>query len=353
MIQHKTFFNKKTLGHTLFWLVMLIYYISSSWPFEKDKIFLFERMFSKILAEIILSYTVIYILIPFILNKKRKILFVVNSLIFVYLIYVFHTAIRCYYLVPKYPEIFSVRPPLIFIDRITNIYAFLGNITGFIFPTILLMMYDYFKHQKEVSVLKEQKKTTELKLLKNQLNPHFLFNTLNNLYTLALKKSDRTPEVIAKLSDILDYMLYQCKDDFVSLKSEVNLLNNYIALEKIRYGKRLNLTFNHTIEDDVKIAPLLLLTFVENAVKHGVSQEINIGTIQIMLQAKKNEIYFKIENSKPTLKEPKSNKKRASIGLENIRKQLEILYHKNNYILNINEDNTSYSVILKLIPNEL
>jgi sensor histidine kinase YesM len=238
-------------------------------------------------------------------------------------------------------------------DRITNMYAFLGSIAGLIVPTILLMMYDYFKHQKEVLVLKEQKKTTELNLLKSQLNPHFLFNTLNNLYTLALKKSDRTPEVIAKLSDILDYMLYQCKDDFVSLKSEVNLLNNYIELEKIRYGKRLNLTFNHTIEDDFKIAPLLLLTFVENAFKHGISQEISIGTIQIMLQAKKNEIYFKIENSKPTLKKHKSNNKRDSIGLENIRKQLEILYNKNNYILNINEDNTTYSVILKLIPNEI
>lgn len=353
MIQNKTFFNNKTLGHIIFWLVMLIYYISSSWPFETNKIFLFERIFSKLWAQIILSYTVIYILVPFILNKKYTILFVVNSLIFVYLIYVFHTAIRCFYLVPKYPEIFSVRPPLIFIDRITNIYAFLGNITGLIFPTILLMMYDYFKHQKEVSELKEQKKTTELNLLKNQLNPHFLFNTLNNLYILALKKSDRTPEVIAKLSDILDYMLYQCKDNYVPLKSEVNLINNYIALEKIRYGKRLKLTFNHRIDDDVKIAPLLLLTFIENAFKHGLSQEINIGTIEIILEAKKNEIYFNIENSKPKLKEDKSCKNRDSIGLENIRKQLKILYKKNNYILNIDEDNAKYSVILKLISNDI
>jgi LytS/YehU family sensor histidine kinase len=146
-------------------------------------------------------------------------------------------------------------------------------------------------------------------------------------------------------------MLYQCKDKFVPLINEVNLVNNYIALEKIRYGKRLNLTFTHTIQDDVKIAPLLLLTFVENAFKHGISQEINVGTIDIILQADSNEINFKIENSKPKTTENTRKKKRDAIGLENINKQLEILYHKNNYILNISKEDVRYSVILKLIPN--
>lgn len=347
------YINRKVIIHIIFWMVMLVYYISSSWPFETDKMFLFERMLSKLLVQIILSYTFIYILAPFHLKKRISVLFILNSIILIYSAYVLHTAIRCYYLVPGYPEIYNVRPPLIFLNRITNVYAFLGNITGLIFPTILLMMYDYFKHQKEILVLREQKKTTELSLLKNQLNPHFLFNTLNNLYALALKKSDSTPEVIAKLSEILDYMLYQCKDNFVPLTNEVNLINNYITLEKIRYGKRLNLTFNHTIEDEVKIAPLLLLTFVENAFKHGVSPEINVGTIQITLQANKKEIYFKIKNSKPTLQEDNRNKKHDSIGQENIRKQLEILYNEDNYIFTIDEDQTTYSVILKLTPNEL
>ena len=124
--------------HFIFWVIMLVYYTSSSWPFETNKIFLFERMLSKLIVQIVLSYIIIYILVPFFLNKKRKVLFAISSLIVIYLFYVLHTAIRCYYLVPKYPEIYSVRPPLIFIDRITNVYAFLSNITGLIFPTILL-----------------------------------------------------------------------------------------------------------------------------------------------------------------------------------------------------------------------
>ena len=147
------------------------------------------------------------------------------------------------------------------------------------FPTVILTIFNYYKEQKEVANLLEKKKTNELDALKNQLNPHFLFNTLNNLYVLALKKSDKTPEVIAKLSEILDYILYRCKNAFVPLKNEINLLHNYIALEKVRYNKRVDVTFNESIENNVQIAPLLLLTFLENAFKHGVSQEINKAKI--------------------------------------------------------------------------
>ena len=107
MMQKKALFSKKTLGHFIFWILMLTYYISSSWPFETNKIFLFERMFSKIVLQIILSYVTILVLLPFLLNRKRKVLFVISSVILVYTIYVLYTAIRCYYLVPKYSEISS------------------------------------------------------------------------------------------------------------------------------------------------------------------------------------------------------------------------------------------------------
>lgn len=353
MLQKNVLIYKKILLHLLFWGIMLAYYISSSWPFESNKLFLLERMLSKTVVQIILSYSFIHVLVPRLLNKKRPLLFALSSLLLLYSMYVLYTAIRCYYLVSKYPEIFSTRPPLDFVDRITNIFAFLGSMAALMFPTILLMVYDYFKHKEEVLVLREQKKTTELNLLKNQLNPHFLFNTLNNLYALALKKSDDTPEAIAKLSEILDYMLYQCKDNFVPLVNEVNLLHNYIALEKIRYGKRLHLSFEQSIEEAVTIAPLLLLTFLENAFKHGISQELTVGTIAITLRATKREINFNITNSKPNQEAMANRKKRTSIGINNIRKQLEILYPAENYYLNINEEDTHYSVTLKLIPNGL
>ncbi len=346
-LQLNTFISGKALGHLIFWCVMLIYYISSSWPHESDKVSLFERMFSKTIVQLLLAYLLIYLHTSLFVVKKRRLSFVLLSLIAVYGAYVLHTAIRCYYLVPKYPEIYQYRPPLEFIERIINGYAFIGNITGLIFPAIILIVIDYYRKQQELISLKEQKKATELHLLKHQLNPHFLFNTLNNLYSLSIQKSDRTPEAIAKLSDILDYMLYKCNENFVSLQGEIELISNYIELEKIRYGKRLDISFNHSQSDQVKVAPLLLLTFVENAFKHGVSQELHLARINIVVEGTEEIILFKIENSKPNLESVEEDKKQDSIGLQNIRRQLELLYPKQYHLEVVNAPN-SFSITLKI-----
>ncbi|WMN07805.1 histidine kinase [Marivirga arenosa] len=349
--QHHTLISRKTIGHIIFWCVMLIYYISSAWPHESDKVFLFERMFSKTSVQIILSYLFIYLLIPLFIDKKRRVVFTILSLLAIYNAYVMHTAIRCFYLLPKYPEVYRYRPPLEFVERITNVYAFIGSITELIFPAIILIVIDYYRKQKELISLKEQKRSTELRLLKHQLNPHFLFNTLNNLYSLSLKKSERTPEVIEKLSDILDYILYKCDANYVSIANEVKLIDNYISLEKVRYGKRLNIKFDYEVKEEFKIAPLLLLTLVENAFKHGVKQEIKIASIDIQLRIKGEEIIFMIENTKPDIKTKESKKQRPSIGLRNIEKQLQLLYPQNQYKLKIEESTKSYKVNLNLFAN--
>lgn len=342
-------FNKKTVFQIVFWIVILLYYTSSKWPFEKDKVFLFEKMFLLVLVQILLTYIVVSFLIPKLMSRKNSLQIVVVFLALIYITYLLHTAIRCYYLVPKYPEVFSYRPPLIFHERITNGFAFLNNIPSLIFPTIIIIIINYYRQQKEVMSLKEQKKSSELEALKNQLNPHFLFNTLNNLYALSIKKSDKSPEVIERLSDILDYILYKCRDKYVNIHGEVALLENYISLEKLRYGKRLDITFNHTVENDVKIAPLLLLTLTENAFKHGVEEEINKANIHIALKATTEEIYFTIENTIPsTICEENFIKERESIGLKNIEKQLDLLYAPNDYILHFNKKDNVFGVVLKL-----
>jgi two-component system LytT family sensor kinase len=341
--------RKKTRFHFLFWIVILVYYTSTRWPYESDKSFLLEMSISTVLIHLGLAYTMIFVLVPHLLYKKKTIVFGICCLICIYIAYTLYEAVRIYYLVPNYPEVFRMRPPLIFEDRITNIFAFLGNISSLIFPAIILMVFEYYRHQKEVYRLKEQKKTSELKALKNQLNPHFLFNTLNNLYVLSLEKSDEAPEVISKLSDILDYILFRCNEQFVPLDSEVDMLNNYIALEKLRYGKRLNISFEYNGEVGAHIAPLLLLTFVENSFKHGVNQEIKEARIKIELSAIKGDINFIIENTKPLSVNGKYNRQdRESIGLKNIKTQLNILYPK-THILVINEDEKNFSIALNLI----
>ncbi|CAL2103083.1 His_kinase domain-containing protein [Tenacibaculum sp. 190130A14a] len=341
--------DKKVVFKIVFWGIMLLYYISSRWPLEKDKVFLFEKMFLLVVVQILLTYGVVRWVIPKVVSKKHKLSSILGFVFLVYLCYILYTAMRCYYLLPKYPEVFRFRPPLIFQERITNGFSFLNNIPSLVFPTVILIIINYYRQQKEIISLKEQKRSSQLEALKNQLNPHFLFNTLNSLYALSLKKSDKSPEVIERLSDILDYILYKCKDNYVSIQGEITLLENYIALEQIRYGKRLHITFNHAVEKDVKIAPLLLLTLTENAFKHGVEEEINKAIIKINLTTIEKEICFTIENSIPTIvSDVGQNDARESIGLENIKKQLNLLYPSQDYTFNFIESNNVFKVTLKL-----
>ena len=342
--------NRQTLTHVAFWMLLYGYYVSSNWSyFDENKTALMEKYFVKTGLLIPLSYVIIYVFIPIFLNKSRKFLFGLSSLLSVYLIYLIYTFYRYYYFDLKYPSIYK---KFNLLERVMDFSLFFSELYWFLFPTIILIALKYYKDQEEIVTLREQKKIMELNSLKNQINPHFLFNTLNNLYTLALKKSDRAPEVIMKLSKMLDYMLYKCEADFVPISGEVNLLKNYIALEKVRYSKRVNVHLKTIIEEDVNIAPLLLLTFVENAFKHGVSQEINVANIDIAIQASETLIEFEIKNSKPPTAKSPNQSKRTAIGLNNIKKQLAILY-PNNATLITNETKDNYLVQLKLIPHAL
>ena len=341
-----------TLKLILFWMIMFAYLFSSYWLKIDDKWHLFEYIGFKVLLQFVLSVIIIRLLIPYFLNKKKTFLFILITLVFVYLIQTLYSVVRIHYFEVQYEEHYKRFPPYILKHRMTSFVAFLNNITWVLFPSIILLVIKYYSDQKDIVALKEQKKTTELDLLKHQLNPHFLFNTLNNLYALALKKSDKTPEVIAKLSEILDYILYQCKDKYVSIFKEIELLENYIGLEKVRYGNRVAVTFDKNLQSDVNIAPLILLTFVENAFKHGISQELNQGTIELYIASTEKEIVFKLTNSKPKVHSTVLYSDKKSIGMQNTEKQLDLLYPNNAYQLRIQNTATTYNLELKLQLHE-
>src|SRR5690606_8920500 len=186
--------------------------------------------------------------------------------------------------------------------------------------------------------LKEQ----ELNYLKMQIHPHFLFNTLNTMYGFALKKADETPEMILKLSNLLDYLLYKIDKPFVLLTDEINYIKDYIELEKMRSSDTLDIHFKcDTIPESVKIAPMLLLTFVENSFKHGRLKNGQL-TIKIGLSCNTESIFFSIENT--SSKNETTNK---GIGLQNIKKRLDMLY-KDNYHLKIDDAETVFKVNLEL-----
>ncbi len=176
-------------------------------------------------------------------------------------------------------------------------------------------------HERKQSALQ-----AELDSLKGQLHPHFLFNSLNNIYSLALDKSEKTPGVILGISNILRYSLYECTAQQVSLKRDIEILNNYITLEKIRYEERLELNvFICENTGILKIAPLLMLPLVENAFKHGTATTVDTPWINIQLHIQGHNLTLNISNSKPETDLQPGNSA-GKIGVENVRKRLELLY---------------------------
>lgn len=330
---------------------MLIFAFSaatSSWYYTTSSE-LFITFGIRVALQILLAFIIIEYLIKQLLNKGKTKTFALGITITLLAFYVVCNLIFIYYFEPTFPDTYANYVKRFddasFFGRLTNVSEFVSKSLYLLYPTLLLLVFKLYAEKQRLLKLNEQKKTAELAALKNQLNPHFLFNTLNNLYALALKKSDDTPKVIQKLSEILDYILYRCNDEFVSLNKEIELIENYLSLEKIRYADRVKISFSKNVTGQEKVAPLLLLTFVENAFKHGVANEMNQANIDINISKKGEQLLFKVENSKPKAMETKE--KRESIGLTNIKKQLELLYPK-AYDLIIENTTNSFSANLKL-----
>ncbi len=336
--------------HVLFWIGIFTYFIITS---DIEYYSSYEQLIIDraiiVFMQIITAYSCIYFLVPKFLVPKKNIQFIVGILFLLATVYSLFVYIQEFHFRPRFlnnngtDSTFDSLQQ--FYHYIFKLSVFSGKSLKFLTPTFLIILAKYYNNQQKYLQLNEQKKTTELATLKQQLNPHFLFNTLNNLYSLSVTKSDEAPEVIEKLSEMLDHMLYGCNDQFVSLHKEIELIENYLALEKIRYSDRVAITFTKNETNDVLIAPLILLTFVENSFKHGVSQELEKATIQIEISIKDRYIYFEISNSIATNK-VLSNKQ--GIGLKNVKKQLELLYD-NAHSLEIKEEKDRFYISLKLL----
>lgn len=236
---------------------------------------------------------------------------------------------------------FSLAIPLLYISykvittkgNSTTINLNFPNIIGYIIITyyiillslILVFLVNWFiKNFKLFVNLKNEKHKTELLHLQSQVNPHFFFNMLNNLYGLVDKDSDKAKKLILKLSDMMRYSIYEGQKQSVSLQEEIEFINNYIALHKMRYHKNIDISFNHNIKNQTtNITPLLFIILVENAFKHGVEVLRNNAYVTITLQANDTSIYFMVENNYDEKHTPITG-----IGLQNLTRRLALLYPK-------------------------
>jgi len=214
----------------------------------------------------------------------------------------------------------------------------------FFLPIPILFLVWLFEQWKWIQNLKAEKATAELSLLRAQINPHFFFNTLNNLYALTVKNSKQAPEVILKLSDMMRYTIYEGEKETVKLADEIEYLNNYIELHKIRYKKSVEITFDYTsVDTHVTIAPLLYIILLENAFKHGVETLTENAFIHIKLYDDNDFINFTIENNFDPNEISESN----GIGLKNLKRRLSLLY-KNQYELKVDSSTNRYTTTLKI-----
>lgn len=341
---HKT---KSILLHFLFWVAVWFFFVYFfSYNSNNTN---YVIWFSSLLLPVTMltTYFVVYYLIPkYLLTKKYKLLTLYSFYTLIFSTYLILMAIFGSFVFLSDMEIEKM-PPMsrnyVFVLILVYLIVFMVS-----FVNILNHNFKTISKNKELQnkILETQLqiKNQELTYLKKQIHPHFLFNTLNTIYGFALKQSKDTPEIILKLSNLLDYILYQVCKPKVFLKEEVSHIKEYIDLERIRFQDTLKVDFNSDlIADDIQIAPMLLIPFVENAFKHG---NLIDGFLRIELDVKvvENTLFFNIKNS---IMEAESANPIIGIGLENIRKRLDILY-KDNYSLKNNKNENEYIVNLKI-----
>ena len=328
--------------HALFWFVWLLrtyYDIYTPWGFKGALLYVGVVF----ITQLPLVYFHLYFLVPRLLIRKRYIPYLLITGLCVY------TYSFCNYsLLTNLPENWIPETMKVFLGRIKPTYDILEGVIVVLLTYALKYTLIAFVTQNELLKLQKEKLQLELNALKSQVNPHFLFNTLNNLYSLTLKNSEKSSEVVLKLSDIMRYVLYQSDEFKVPIQKELDFIQNYVALQRIRYNENYKINFN--IIGNVNgqmVAPLLLIDFIENAFKHGLDRRFKDGFVDIEIKLDELELYFNIVNARGHGDDGALLQNKIGIGLANIKRRLELMY-PGNYFLDINDKNENFEVTLKL-----
>lgn len=346
--------RKRILLHLLFWLTVLIILTVIYGAGMPDYLLTVGIVALFMPIHILYFYTIAYVLIPRYFDRKRYTWFFT----FLLLIVVGSTlAFRMLEILVADPIIYdAVRendPTFVWrklegtfgeqLARPVYLISAFEQTNIFVWIALTVKFFKMWFERRQAAM------EAELNFLKGQLHPHFLFNTLNNLYALTLNQSPQSPSVVMGLAEILRYMLYEANTEVVQLERDVSILKSYIELEKIRYEERLDITFSvNGLSPELRIAPLLILPLVENAFKHGASEQIGQAWINMDLRVKNNTLKFKISNSRPEKSARKDDRAHhVSIGLANVRKRLAILY-PSAHNLKILEEEDVFAVILEM-----
>ncbi|HVS92783.1 MAG TPA: sensor histidine kinase [Mucilaginibacter sp.] len=332
--------NWQIFWHIVFWVSIVSYFVYLTVQNSKistEALVVIFGVFS--IVNIGLFYLNYLVLIPKFLDKKKYRYYAI-SLVLAIIVF----ALGKYWLATNFKSYILLHEGKMLPFWTYFISSALTNIFFLFLSTALKFAVDWFLNARIQKDLENQRLSAELAFLKSQINPHFLFNSLNSIYSLAYQKSDTAPEAILKLSEIMRYMLYESNDNKVDLAKELQYLHNYIDLQKIRFGNKAFVDFKVTGEvGSQKIVPLLLIAFIENAFKHGVANDRNVP-IRLLINLDGENLHFYTENKKHM----NNRDLEGGVGLQNVQRRLDLLY-PNKYKLDIQDKPDFYICELSLV----
>lgn len=333
------FFNKKTLIYTAYWILVTGFFLyEKKYLLYKANMPYFLACVSvRVILLMVIAYLNLHIFLPKYLIKKRYGAYAASILLSV-MAYLVIQSLYDWYL---YGYIVG---PLYRSNMYESLYYnFFSTLWYLGLMLSLKLSIDWYSQQLLIQRITVEKLNAEVDFLRTQVNPHFLFNILNNLYALTLKKSEQAPDVVLKLSSMMEYMLYDSNDDKVLLDKELEYLQNYVALERLRFGNEAVITFNiANVPSGLTIAPLLLLPLVENAFKHGLSRQTANGELNIDIAFNEMVLTVKVENTRPLAP---AEPLKGGIGLSNLRKRLALLY-RGKHDLQLKDEPSRFSALL-------
>jgi len=346
--------GKRLLSHLAFWMLYLAWQLLQyAWD-NTDYIHLeySPDIWVDFLMSIVLVYVNLYFLLPKFYYPKKYALYISSICACLLIGGIYSRFMGWYYVLPWE----QVHDYTMTIGEPTNFYIpvrILRNALNYL-PVIGITMFlqllqNAYAKEQRMRALEEEKHQAEMDLLKAQVHPHFFFNTLNSLYALTMIKSDKGPDVVLQLSELMHYMLYEANAPQVSLFTEITHLHNYIGIEQLRFGDRLDLHLDTPRDRTGRmIAPLLLLPFIENAFKHSLSRETEKAWIHIGIRLQDNELTMKVANS---FHADGQSGRATGIGLANVRKRLELTY-PGRHQLDIRQGTGIFEADLKLQLHE-
>ncbi|MHA7058910.1 sensor histidine kinase [Aquimarina sp. M1] len=340
----KKIVSNRIVRHIIYWIGLIVFFGITWGTYDNNYIRSFTVQTFSLPARMALVYVSVYVLLPKFFIKRKIIAFVsAYLLLLIATSILIQRSIIFFYVEPNYLPEWQSEGYFTITELVNTILDV--NVAAII-PLGFSLFKFYYNSQQKTLTLEKQKIEAELIQLRNQVHPHFLFNTLNSLYALIIKKSDAAETAVLKLSKLMRYMLYEANVPKVSLTKEIAYLNNYVDLEKLRFNNTIDISFNSELDKDYEISPFLLIPFVENAFKHGTSCIVN-SWIVITIFAKQEELIMQVENGKLIGYHQEFF---GGIGFKNVKKRLELLY-PDQYVLNIEDNKLSYEITLKIKLN--